>query len=161
MDDPEEDVNCSDSRNPSDSYRVGNRHPPLHSRFKKGVSGNRKGRPKHRPPFHETLLTEFRKLASVVLNGRQVKIGHDRLFALQIIKVSVKGGPQSARLLQSAVASAEAKVAEAAAKAEAEAKKQQDGYDTKPFSWTEELEELYRELEIFNQQQSGARQQND
>ena len=159
MDDSEEDVNNSNKLNPSDSYRVGNKRPPLHSRFKKGASGNRQGRPKHRPPFHETLLTEFRKLALVVLNGRQIKIGHDRLFAVQIIKAGVKGGPQSARLLHNVIAAAEAREAEAAAKAEAEAKKQQEGYDTKPFSWTEELEILYQELEIFIQPQSGARPQ--
>ena len=78
---------------------------------------------------------------------------------MQIIKAGVKGGPQSARLLQNAVAFAEAREAEAAAKAEVEAKKQQDGYDTKTFSWTEEQEELYQQLEILVKQESGARQQ--
>lgn len=50
---------------------VGYRHPPEHSRFKKGVSGNRKGRPKRviGPPrpvrtgteFHDLVCRKWRK----------------------------------------------------------------------------------------------------
>ena len=40
-------------------YKVGNKKPPLHSRYKPGQSGNRSGRPKGRTNFGAILMEEI------------------------------------------------------------------------------------------------------
>ncbi len=44
---------------PTDSDRVGYRHPPKHSRFKPGQSGNPSGRPKSRSCFGKEFVAAF------------------------------------------------------------------------------------------------------
>jgi hypothetical protein len=65
---------------PDKSYAVGNKKPPLHSRFKQGKSGNPRGRPKGRTNFDKTLLKEFYKPVSATINGKPIKVTNDKLF---------------------------------------------------------------------------------
>ncbi len=47
-----------------DTYRVGRGKPPLHTRFKQGVSGNPTGRPKRAPTLRTDLLDELARPAA-------------------------------------------------------------------------------------------------
>jgi hypothetical protein len=131
--------------NAEEPYRVGNKRPPLHTRFKPGVSGNPRGRPKRHAPFDETLLKEFHKVVSVLLAGKPTKIANDKLFAKRIVKDGLTRGPQSARLLHSMVREAEAEAE--AKRVEAEEREARQRKEPAPFSWSEEQERLYAELE--------------
>ena len=54
-------------------YEVGNKKPPLNSRFKPGQSGNPKGRPKGHKSVSVTLLHELNRSVSATINGKPVK----------------------------------------------------------------------------------------
>ncbi len=142
--DDERKNSVTDKQN--EPYRVGNKRPPMHSRFKKGVSGNLRGRPKRRPKFDEVLLKEFRKPVAAVQNGKPVKTSFDRLFATKLVKSGIMDGTAAARLLRSQITQAE--IREAAAEKEAADRRQkEEKVEPEPFSWTEEQERLFRELE--------------
>ena len=51
--------------NPDQSYAVGNKKPPLHTRFTPGKSGNPSGRPKGRSNLEATVMKEFYKTIDV------------------------------------------------------------------------------------------------
>ena len=55
---------------PDAPYKVGNKKPPLHSRFKPGHSGNPSGRPKGRSNFGTVVLKEFHKVIPATINGK-------------------------------------------------------------------------------------------
>jgi Family of unknown function (DUF5681) len=128
---------------PDAAYKVGNKKPPLHSRFKPGQSGNPSGRRKGRSNFGTILMKEFCKTIPATLNGKPVKVSQERLFAASIVKDGITKGPQSKALLRKIVEQEEAReAAEAEARKKAEAEKPAEA-----FSWSEEQEELLRELE--------------
>jgi len=135
-------------------YRVGNRRPPLHTRFRKGVSGNPRGRPKRQPSFHERLLAELRREVEAMRNGKKIRKSHLDLFVSHVVKNGITTGPQAARLLHALICQAEA--AEAEALAEAEARKKQLEIADPPFSWGEEQEKLYRELQRLEAPEASA-----
>jgi Family of unknown function (DUF5681) len=60
--------------NMSDSYEVGYGKPPKDTQFKKGSSGNPKGRPKKTPDFDAELIREFKSLITINDNGRRARI---------------------------------------------------------------------------------------
>jgi hypothetical protein len=103
---------------PDKSYAVGNKKPPLHSRFQQGKSGNPSGRPKGRTNFDATLLKEFYKPVSATINGKPIKVTNDKLFAASLVKDGITKGPQSKLQLANRVERAEARLA-----AEAEVRK--------------------------------------
>jgi hypothetical protein len=63
------DVLVSNSRGP-----VGYKKPPLHSRFKKGRSGNRRGRPRGRQSLAKVVSKIFDTRISVRIDGETVKL---------------------------------------------------------------------------------------
>ena len=128
---------------PDAAYKVGNKKPPLHSRFKPGQSGNPSGRRKGRPNFGTTLMEEFYKKIHATRNGKPVKVSQERLFAASLVKDGITKGPQSKALLAGFIERQEARLAaELEARKKAEAEKPAEA-----FSWSEEQEELYQELE--------------
>jgi hypothetical protein len=130
---------------PDKSYAVGNKKPPLHSRFKQGKSGNPSGRPKGRTNFDTILLKEFYKPVSATINGKPVKVTNDKLFAASLVKDGITKGPQSKLQLANRVERAEARwAAEVRLAAEAEVRRQPEA--EKPFSWTAEQDKMYQEL---------------
>jgi hypothetical protein len=129
---------------PDTSYAVGNKKPPLHSRFPPGKSGNPSGRPKGRTNFDTTLLKEFYKPVSATINGKPIKATNDKLFAASLVKDGITKGPQSKLQLANRVERAEARLA---ADAEAAARKKAEAEKKPPeFKWTEAQERMYREL---------------
>jgi Family of unknown function (DUF5681) len=127
---------------PDAAYKVGNKKPPLHSRFKPGQSGNPSGRRKGRSNFGMILMEEFYKTIPATRNGKPVKVSQDRLFAASIVKDGITKGPQSKAQLAGHIERLEARLAaEAEARKKAEAEKPAEA-----FSWTDEQEKLVQEL---------------
>jgi hypothetical protein len=127
---------------PDKSYAVGNKKPPLHSRFKQGKSGNPSGRMKGRTNFDTTLLKESYQPVSATINGKPIKVTNDKLFAASLVNDGITKGPQSKLQLEDRVERAEARWA-----AEAEVRKQPEA--EKPFSWTVEQDKMYQDLSVI------------
>jgi hypothetical protein len=64
---------------PDEPYKVGNKKPPLHTRFPKGKSGNPGGRPKGSSKnlayFGDILMKEFSKTLPAIGSVATSKIG--------------------------------------------------------------------------------------
>lgn len=108
----------------SDDYEVGRGKPPKHSRFRKGQSGNAKGRPKKSRNFNTDLdevldqpvtlnengktktvssqLAALKRLREKALNGDARAL--DRLLALAVERSAELEARQSDRTLQDAEA---------------------------------------------------------
>ena len=133
----------ADPRAISDApYAVGNKKPPLHTRFKPVKSGNPSGRPKGRRDFDTTLLREFYRAVPATKNGKPIKVTNDELFAHSMVKDGITKGPQSKLNLANAVQRVHARLA-----AEAEARKKAEA--EKPvakFEWTAAQQRLYEQV---------------
>jgi hypothetical protein len=86
---------------------IGYKKPPVHSRWKKGQSGNLKGRKKGKvrlvdmdDVFDEVLAA----LVAVNENGRPQKMSKLRAFATQVVNKGIKGDGKAAGLLMSHLA---------------------------------------------------------
>lgn len=95
------------SDNEGGEYEVGYKKPPVHSIWKKGQSGNLKGRKKGKvrlvdldDVFDEVLAA----LVAVNENGRPQKMSKLRAFATQVVNKGIKGDGKAAGLLMSHLA---------------------------------------------------------
>ena len=79
-------------------YEVGDRRPPKHSQFKRGESGNPKGRPKGSVNLRTRVTQQLRQMVTVTRNGRPVKMRKADLIALQIVDTAAKGDLKAAVL---------------------------------------------------------------
>jgi predicted transport protein len=81
---------------PDKPYKVGNKKPPLHTRFQKGKSGNAGGRPKGSSKdlanFGDILMKEFYKTVPANLGGKTVNKMQGELVAHQMIYNAIKKG---------------------------------------------------------------------
>ncbi len=75
----------------SDGYEVGYGKPPRSTQFRKGVSGNPRGRPKKARDFDHELLRESK--ASVILNenGSRRRISKHEAAIKQLINKAISG----------------------------------------------------------------------
>jgi hypothetical protein len=142
MSNSRDEENRGTNASPDKSYTVGNKKPPLHSRFPPGKSGNPSGRPKGRTNFDTTLLKEFYKPVSATINGKPIKLTNDKLFAASLVKDGITKGPQSKLQLANRVERAEARLA-----AEAEVRKKAEAErPVVKFQWTEAQQRMYQEV---------------
>ena len=93
--------------NKKKDYEIGYKKPPVHSIWKKGQSGNLKGRKKGKvrlvdmdDVFDEVLAA----LVAVNENGRPQKMSKLRAFATQVVNKGIKGDGKAAGLLMSHLA---------------------------------------------------------
>ena len=77
---------------------VGPGRPPKDTRFKPGVSGNPKGRPKGSVSLRTRVTQQLRQTVTVTRNGRSVKMRKADLIALQIVDTAAKGDLKAALL---------------------------------------------------------------
>jgi uncharacterized protein DUF5681 len=72
-------------------YEVGFGKPPKSGQFKKGQSGNRKGRPKGARGLKTDLKAELSEMVTFTENGRQRNLSKQRLMIKQLAAKAVKG----------------------------------------------------------------------
>lgn len=69
---------------------VGYRKPPKHSQFRKGRSGNPRGRPKRIPTIKESLEKELHTLVTVTEDGKKKKLPRSEVFAKKLWNQALK-----------------------------------------------------------------------
>jgi hypothetical protein len=80
-------------------YKVGYKKPPLHTRFKKGQSGNPRGRPRGAKNFSTVLNDALNQRVVVTENGRRRKISKRELGIRQLVDKFAMAEVQATRLL--------------------------------------------------------------
>ena len=72
-------------------YEVGYKKPPKHSRFRKGQSGNRRGRPKGARNFNTGVLDMLNMRVPVKVGGVQKKMGPFDAALLILVGKALQG----------------------------------------------------------------------
>ena len=80
-------------------YQVGYGKPPLHPRFKKGESGNPKGRPRGSKNLATLLESELKERVVVTENGRRRSITKQAARVKHLVNKAVSGDRQLMRLV--------------------------------------------------------------
>lgn len=89
----------SDTQN-TGNYKVGYKNPPLHTQFKPGQSGNRKGRPKGSKNLKTDLREELAERVEIKEGDRTKTISKQRLLVKSILARGIKESDvAAARLL--------------------------------------------------------------
>jgi hypothetical protein len=78
-------------------YKVGYGKPPTHSQFKKGQSGNPKGRPKRKTLFRTEVQEIGRKMATVRTNGKTSKVPMTRVILQTVLQRALDGDNTSTK----------------------------------------------------------------
>ena len=79
----------------NDDYEVGYAKPPKSTRFKKGQSGNLKGRPKGATGVKASLKRELASQITVRERGREIKLSKAAVLAKGMLGDALKGDAKS------------------------------------------------------------------
>jgi hypothetical protein len=74
-----------------ETFEVGYRKPPRHSRFKPGMSGNRKGRPKARKNFKTIMDEELSRRMEVKVDGKTKKVSRFEALVMLLVQRGLQG----------------------------------------------------------------------
>jgi len=79
---------------------VGYKRPPIQGRFKKGLSGNPRGRPRREAVTAATIVAEeLQSIVSVTENGLPLKADKLTLLVKQTVNQAIKGNVRALKLL--------------------------------------------------------------
>lgn len=82
-----------------DDYAVGYRKPPRHSQFKKGQSGNPRGRTKGRKNLATLIMSALNEPVNITQNGRRKTITKLEAMTKQLANKGAAGDPKATQLL--------------------------------------------------------------
>jgi hypothetical protein len=91
-------------RRPGDSYEVGFGKPPERTRFKKGRSGNPKGRPRKKPDLYSELTKVLRENVTITVDGQQEKVTVQQALLRRLRDQALRGELWAQKLTQKVVA---------------------------------------------------------
>lgn len=100
-------MNTSDDSILEKSPHVGYRKPPQHSRFKKGTSGNPRGRPKGTLNMITVLQRALEQTVVIQENGKPKRVSKLEAAFQQVASKAASGDLKAAQLLAAWVRSAE------------------------------------------------------
>src|SRR5208283_3066093 len=80
-------------------YDVGYRKPPPQTRFRKGESGNPKGRPRRTKNLRTDLLEELQERIPIREGSRSAKISKQRAVVKTLVNNTLKGDTRSGSIL--------------------------------------------------------------
>jgi uncharacterized protein DUF5681 len=80
-------------------YDVAFRKPPQHTRFKKGRSGNPKGRPIGQKNMNSLITRALNRTVTVTENGRRKKITKREAIVMQLVNKSASADLTAIRML--------------------------------------------------------------
>ena len=80
-------------------YEVGYRKPPRHTRFKPGVSGNPRGRPKDAKNLSTLVHEALNEQVVVAENGRRRKVSKRRAIITQLVNRSAQADLKATQIL--------------------------------------------------------------
>lgn len=80
-------------------YEVGYRKPPAHGRFRKGQSGNPKGRPKGKKNFLTELNEELQRKVIVQEGGRTKTLSKQSVIVKGLIRKAAEGNDRAILVL--------------------------------------------------------------
>ncbi|QWE17157.1 DUF5681 domain-containing protein [Polynucleobacter sp. AP-Nino-20-G2] len=80
-------------------YNVGYRRPPKTTQFKKGESGNPKGRPKGSRSLQTILVEELKSSVTIHENGRSKTVKKGEVIAKQMVNKAMAGDHKAAHLV--------------------------------------------------------------
>jgi hypothetical protein len=83
----------------AEDYEVGYGKPPKHGEFKKGVSGNPKGRPKKVLGFGAQVMRELNSKLTITDQGKQVVITKFEVIVKQAVNKAAKGNLRAIKLV--------------------------------------------------------------
>jgi hypothetical protein len=83
----------------SGDYEVGRGKPPRHTRFKKGQSGNPKGRPRGSGNVYTLAHRELKKKVVIVVDGERKKITKLQAVMIQLVNGAATGKLRNIQLL--------------------------------------------------------------
>ena len=89
----------SNSKNSDRDYAIGYGKPPAHARFRRGQSGNPKGRPKGRKELPDILSKVINETVTVVENGRRKSITKLEAIVKQLVNKAAAGDTRATKLL--------------------------------------------------------------
>ncbi|MGG7645471.1 DUF5681 domain-containing protein [Rhodovulum sp. YNF3179] len=78
-----------------DEYKIGYGRPPKHTRFRKGQSGNRKGRPKGARNFKTELREALTEKTTVTQGARPRKVTARMAALLRLREKALEGDPRA------------------------------------------------------------------
>jgi Family of unknown function (DUF5681) len=90
-------------RRPGEPYEVGFGKPPKRTRFKKGRSGNPKGRPRKKPDLYSELVKVLRENVTITVDGQQEKVTVQQALLRRLRDQALRGELWAQKLTQKVV----------------------------------------------------------
>ncbi|MEQ8440545.1 MAG: DUF5681 domain-containing protein [Alphaproteobacteria bacterium] len=87
------------SKDDEDAYEVGYGRPPKKARFKKGRSGNPKGRPKGSKNFKSIVKDELGRPVEIRVNGQRRKVSQFEAVVMRAVGDAISGKPRQIGLI--------------------------------------------------------------
>lgn len=84
----------------SNNDKVGYKNPPQHTRFRKGQSGNPRGRPKGAQNLVSIINDLLDKPVTVVVEGVKQQMSGRNALAFKIFEKALKGDPRAIEILR-------------------------------------------------------------